>query len=612
MTDADQKILNRIADKLNKAEPIHITLPGKGLLKIERPVPFLVVYRIPKEEDFFSNYLGRSESSYIISEDNKLLCEIIKLVSENLSVKYNAFLLVEIWINNNSEATPFTIHSHQKSAVNISKSLGAELNKILNYSWSKTASVNRSEAITVPPDRQPLMSEAGFEKRHITYIGLEINPVYINAETGQPYPLMLRELRSGYSTALRKSFFEFVRLNTKFDVGNFQMLGTTTIDEKALQIDRELAAYSKLFDFLLLVTPINVDDAWIGFKKSGYGQNPVFQYRPMPVDPELIKRRLYNLPIEEITDPTIAFLFRDKRKEVDRMLNMMQEREKHDFMLTSMQLFGPVTEQLLDVAKALLVTVDRASSTKEELKLSPHEFAKMAQKELQWLKSQDESISDEVRVADDIEGILVSKGVLNISSSFSVSKLRAMPLLQHEIGTHVVTYYNGKAQPLELFSIGVPGYEELQEGLAVFAEYLTGGLTKSRMRTLAGRVIAVNEMVSGKDFVETFHLLKDKYHFKDKTSFNISMRVYRGGGLTKDAVYLKGLLNIIDYIKEGKDLAQLLIGKIRQDYLPIVQELIYRRILKEPVVTPRFLQGEYADKLEKIKSGGNIFKMIAE
>ncbi|MCH5599357.1 flavohemoglobin expression-modulating QEGLA motif protein [Niabella ginsengisoli] len=60
-------------------------------------------------------------------------------------------------------------------------------------------------------------------------------------------------------------------------------------------------------------------------------------------------------------------------------------------------------------------------------------------------------------------------------------------MLQHEIGTHVVTYYNGKAQPLELFSIGVPGYEELQEGLAVLAEYLNDGLTNSRMRTLAAR-----------------------------------------------------------------------------------------------------------------------------
>ncbi|ULT45987.1 DUF1704 domain-containing protein [Niabella defluvii] len=129
-------------------------------------------------------------------------------------------------------------------------------------------------------------------------------------------------------------------MQTSFIASHFQMLGTTIIDDKAREIDRELAAYTKLFDFLMLVTPVNADAAWEDFKKANYAKNPTFHYRPMPVDPELIKRKIYNLPIEDITDPTIAFLFRDKRKEIDRMLNMMQEREKHDFLLSSLQLFG--------------------------------------------------------------------------------------------------------------------------------------------------------------------------------------------------------------------------------------------------------------------------------
>src|SRR5690606_25205172 len=101
-----------------------------------------------------------------------------------------------------------------------------------------------------------------------------------------------------------------------------------------------------------------------------------------------------------------------------------------------------------------------------------------------------------------------------------------------------------------------------------------------------------------KSFVETFHLLADKYAFTPHSAFNICMRVYRGGGLTKDAVYLKGFLNIIDYIKQGKDLKHLLIGKIREDYLPVVQELIHRNILLEAPVTPRFLQGDFLKKLD--------------
>ena len=53
----------------------------------------------------------------------------------------------------------------------------------------------------------------------------------------------------------------------------------------------------------------------------------------------------------------------------------------------------------------------------------------------------------------------------------------ATALLQHEIGTHVVTHVNGSRQPLRLLGAGLAGYDETQEGLAVFAEYLVGGLT---------------------------------------------------------------------------------------------------------------------------------------
>ena len=205
---------------------------------------------------------------------------------------------------------------------------------------------------------------------------------------------------------------------------------------------------------------------------------------------------------------------------------------------------------------------------------------------------------------------MVSRGTLNISSRYQIPKARAFALVQHEIGTHVVTYYNGMAQPLKLFYVGVPGYEQLQEGLAVLAEYLVGGLTNERIRILAARVVAVYHMIAGNSFSDTFFMLNDKYLFKPEVAFNIAMRVYRGGGLTKDAVYLKGLLNVIEYIKQGKDIAPLLVGKIRQDYLPVIESLTYRGLLNPSPLTPRFLDASSASKLQDIKTNGSIFTMI--
>src|SRR5690606_28499662 len=166
-----------------------------------------------------------------------------------------------------------------------------------------------------------------------------------------------------------------------------------------------------------------------------------------------------------------------------------------------------------------------------------------------------------------------------INNNFKVQRRRAKALIQHEVGTHVVTYYNGKAQPFRLFSTGVPGYEQLQEGLAVLAEYISGGLTNARLRTLAARVVAVNHLVAGYPFVDTFYMLIDKYDFKPESSFSITMRVYRGGGFTKDAVYLKGLLSLLNYIRAGNDIEPLLIGKILLDFLPILAELVHRKVL---------------------------------
>lgn len=608
-----KKIINRILDKINKSEPIYQTLPGKGVLKMEKPVPFLVLYRIPPDgKNDLTSKLGKTESSYLFVKDisDESFIEIIHAVSNALADKFKSFLLFEFWLTEASEEESFTIHISQKSAQDAAIVLNQELEKIHIDGFSITSQINHGKSVVTPPSLDPIYDITRATKSGITLIGLEISPIYINENTGTEYPIILRELRSQFSLAMKKCFYEFIRHHSSFNATNFQMLGTTKLDQNVYEIDDKLGDLSNLFDFILLVTPLNTDEAWQEFVKSNYSQKPTFHYRPLPIDPEIIKREVYNLPIEQIADPTMAFLYRDKRKEVDRMLDMLSDREKPDFMQSSLQVYGPVDESLLTIAEALLVTIEVDEKQHKVDKISAKEFATLAEEELKWMKLQNPNVSTAVRIRDDVNGILVSKGTLNINKNFTISKQRAFPLLQHEVGTHVLTYYNGKAQPLKLFYTGVPGYEELQEGMAVFSEYLTGGLTLGRMRTLAARVIIVDQLTKGSNFVQAFSLLVDKYNFSKKSAYLIVMRVYRGGGLTKDAVYLKGLLNLIEYIKEGNSLDNLLIGKIRQDYLPIVQELIHRNILIKPSILPRYLDEKYNDKIKKIKKEGNIFNMI--
>jgi Uncharacterized protein conserved in bacteria len=610
----DKKYIQRILDKLKNGKPLFMSLPCGGELRIERALPYLLVYRVPPDgADTFTSTLGKTESAYLVAPDTAEcpINPVIQAIAGAMADTFGGFMLLEVWLSNRVDSPTFSIHISQKSALPIAEKLQSELQRIhLTQVPGVHTVLEKDKKMPSPPYYTALFSAEGARKNEIILLGLEIRPVYINQQTGAPYPLFLRELREYFGKALRKSFFEFVRMKTSYSAAHFEMLGTTELHKSVWEIDEKLAEYSNQFDFLLLVTPINALEAWEVFSQRKYRKNPTFHYRPMPIDPELIKRKLYNLPIEDISDPTMAYLFRDKRKEIDRMLNMLSEREKPDFLYSSQQVFGNVEENLLETARAILVASEPQKAPRESEMLDANAFAELAKIELEYLKQQYSRVSTAVRVRDDVEGVMVSRGTLNISSRYRISKERAFSLLQHEVGTHVATYYNGMAQPFKLFYVGVPGYEQLQEGLAVLSEYMTGGLTNQRMRILAARVLAVHNMLAGNPFTDTFDLLVDKYRFNPETAFYIAMRVYRGGGLTKDSVYLKGLLNVIEYVKQGNDITQLLVGKIRQDYLPIIQELMHRQLLKPSPLHPKYLNKPYVSKIEEIKKGGSVFKMI--
>ena len=81
---------------------------------------------------------------------------------------------------------------------------------------------------------------------------------------------------------------------------------------------------------------------------------------------------------------------------------------------------------------------------------------------------------------------MVSNGNVLIAPTVAVPEGRVHTLLQHEIGTHVVTHVNGSNQPLRLLGAGLADYDETQEGLAVFAEYLAGGLTRETTASTGG------------------------------------------------------------------------------------------------------------------------------
>ena len=87
-------------------------------------------------------------------------------------------------------------------------------------------------------------------------------------------------------------------------------------------------------------------------------------------------------------------------------------------------------------------------------------------------------------------------------------------------------------------------------------------------------------------------------------AFNLALRLYRGGGLAKDAIYLRGLLEVLGHLKAGGALDPFWMGKISAAHFGVMQEFNLRGLLKAPAVSPAFLvHPEAQARLEKARAG---------
>ncbi|TCV19948.1 uncharacterized protein (TIGR02421 family) [Sphingobacterium alimentarium] len=607
----EDKLLKYIKTAIHKREAFYEPIPNVGKIIFNKVVPYFFLYRIPasgRKRSTISDLAKSQLASIIIkSEKDKKVDQFLIDIIETIQEEFGSCLIIELWVDAESN-NDVSIHVAQKVALPLAEYIHKNLRI---EAPDLQTNIVKQKKMPHNPYFSSLFPLTELQENNIFSIGLSIQNTYFHA-SGTLLPLLERHFRESMSKTLSRTFFEYVRLYTNLNPAKFKLNINKEITPNIIEIDKALLAESQRFDFLMLVTPTNVQEAWQTFKNNRFAKNPVFQYRPMPIDPDLVKRNLYNLPIEDILDPNIAYLFRDKRRELDEMMSMLDDRNSPDFVHGSLQVFGNVSDQLLHVAEAIITVIDSNGTHTQTStsKLNAREFAQLATAEIEYLKSQYPELNTTVRVRDDVSGVMVNRGVLNISSNYKISKERAEALIQHEVGTHIATYFNGKVQPLQLFSLGVPGYEKLQEGLAVFSEYMVDGLSNERLKILAARVICVRHMLMGNSFVDTFSLLVEQYDFSEDVAFHITMRVYRGGGLTKDAVYLQGLIELIEYLRKGNDINILTIGKIRKDYIPIIQDLIQRGYLRQPAVRPRYLSEAYLPRLDMIKKEGSVFKLI--
>lgn len=428
-------------------------------------------------------------------------------------------------------------------------------------------------------------------------------------DDGGVYPQLQHELTVACGDALLRTACAYLDEGEGKAPAHYRSLGRSAFVEAALHADKKLDEIAASFDFLLAVSPINTTAALEQFIADGEDVPPDFRYRPLTVDPDAVKRRLYSLDFTRLEDPLLERLFTDKRHEIDAQLTMLATRNTPGFRPASRLLYGGVSEALVKDAQGVLAIASRRRPRGEAI--AAPDIAAAAQDLIASYNRGDARFDASVEIRDDVSGLLVSRNKLFIGSVTVMPAARLDALLSHEVSTHLLTYANGAAQGLSIFGTGLARYEGTQEGLGVFAEWAVGGLSMVRMRLLAARVVAVDAMQRGSEFIDTYRLLRNDLGFSASGAFGIAARVHRSGGLAKDAIYLEGFRAIIDYVASGGALSPFWLGKIARSDVPAIEELVQRGLVRPPTLIPAYLdRPDVADRIASLKSGIGLDQLI--
>ncbi|MDH5616504.1 MAG: DUF1704 domain-containing protein, partial [Acidimicrobiia bacterium] len=452
-TRLTDQLIEDIADRIAKGKQVRRTLPPGGRIHIDRQLPFLFVYR-PAGKVVDPGIVGliTSEASYLVApaqvRARSWTNRLVERVTDVLAATFGGFLIIEIWGAQETAAEPrpqasFRVVVDREWADSSTvEQLSASLAGIRVMGRGPKVSVEQGGRLS-PPGLPVVLARPRARELSTRYIGIEVAPIYRDAATGEEFPFLQSSLVRKLDNVFRRTAFEFARSETVHRPLHYQALGRRTFVRAVKEADRALSTVAESFDLLMTVTPINAGEAFRAFQRSRYTKPPRFQYRPRSIDPTLLKRAIYNAKVEKIEDPTLEYVFRQKQRELDLKLTLIGERERPTFLPTSIALYGNVDMQLVELAASLTALFSTRSEGNRGSKVDATTFAARAESEFERYRMVDPAMTGRVIVRDDIVSLMVSAGDLLVGSGMSFPSQRVEPLIQHEAGTHVVTYWNG-------------------------------------------------------------------------------------------------------------------------------------------------------------------------
>jgi uncharacterized protein (TIGR02421 family) len=410
---------------------------------------------------------------------------------------------------------------------------------------------------------------------------LEIKKVYMDELSGELYPLILEELIKSLKRAISYNGAYFTRKYTgkKLHRSRFTAAESGNIVKR---VDEALFRVGKGIDTLLYLNPTNLVQEKTRFFARGCNYNPQFVYRQLDIDPYVFRKQLYRVDVDDINDVSIRQMYRSTVDMLATKIDLLTTIGTEAFLYNSLKYYGEPREADVRLARFLIAapSVDGKKSSELSAEACATAFRRAAR---------EFKLNCRVELSDRIVARVMvnnARKTLLINRRARFSQVEVEAFINHELGVHMVTTLNADRQPLRIFKLGLPGNTESQEGLAVLAEHMSGNLTLARIKILAYRVITVRMMLQDYDFCRTFKVLTQDHGLSRDAAFNLTARVYRGGGFTKDYLYLSGLQKVLKLYQSGVSVEPLCLGKVSIAYLDTIKEMITTGVADKPHYLP--------------------------
>ncbi|MEZ4741559.1 MAG: flavohemoglobin expression-modulating QEGLA motif protein [Bdellovibrionota bacterium] len=461
--------------------------------------------------------------------------------------------------------------------------------------WIKNLSSIKLPFVTNVTKENDVFLGNGYQLKHVharfkntLVLATEIKKVYLDEISGDVYPEIIQALKEELKRVITLQAKFHANEATNITIKKHHGLLGSDVGPVVREVDSKIFNHMKNFDVLSFVSPINVEYEKKVFFSNKYTKNPKFKYMPLHIDSASLKRGLYALPVKQINDVTLDNLYSKIIDSYCDQIDLLSCREDIRFLYSSLKYFGAPSEEDIAIAKFLLKSPPLEVHSDEREIVDEKYVHDKCTEMMGYFGFSGKITRSKNLVANAV--FHSGRNILKLKAGLKVSAQYANALAHHEIGIHMLTTENSRLQPLKIMTLGLPIDTKTQEGLAILSEYLSGNISLARLKDLSLRVMAVNHMIKHRNFVDTFHYLVDSYHISTDKAYYLTCRVYRGGGFTKDYLYLRGFKEIFNlYLTERNKLDNLFIGKTSLEFLPMLDELVSRGILKQPHYIPKAL-----------------------